>query len=105
MAESSKQKIEITFKSPGACPPVYVSGAFTDPPWQVCEMKYHTMMRQGDQEDASAEIREYLFYKQFQVSEGHWQYKFRLGPGDWWVCDESAEVGKQNTWMSPRTTY
>ncbi|MCJ1286348.1 hypothetical protein MMC26_005693 [Xylographa opegraphella] len=92
MADSTKQMIEITFKSPGACPPVYVSGAFTDPPWQVCEMKYHTTIRQRDEEGTSAELREYLFYKQFQVSQGHWQYKFRLGPGDWWVCDENAEV-------------
>ena len=105
MSDSSKQKIEITFKSPGACPPVYVSGAFTNPPWQVCEMKYHTMIRQGNEEDTSAETREYLFYKQFQLSEGHWQYKFRLGPGDWWVCDENAEVGKQTAQIILRTTH
>ncbi|MCJ1399108.1 hypothetical protein MMC11_002310 [Xylographa trunciseda] len=92
MADFDKQKIEITFKSPGACPPVYVSGAFTDPPWQVCEMKYHIMIGNGATESASLESREYLFYKQFQVSEGRWQYKFRLGPGDWWVCDEDAEI-------------
>lgn len=28
------------------------------------------------------------FVKTFHAGEGEYQYKFRLGPGDWWVCDE-----------------
>ena len=32
---------------------------------------------------------EYRFFKSFDVEEGEYQYKFRLGPGDWWACDES----------------
>jgi len=31
---------------------------------------------------------EYAFVRSFDVEEGEYQYKFRLGPGDWWVCDE-----------------
>lgn len=32
---------------------------------------------------------EWEFSKTFSAAEGEYQYKFRLGPGDWWVCDES----------------
>lgn len=28
------------------------------------------------------------------VAPGEYEYKFRLGPGDWWVLDENAETGK-----------
>jgi len=32
---------------------------------------------------------EWEFSKTFSAAKGKYQYKFRLGPGDWWVCDES----------------
>lgn len=32
---------------------------------------------------------EWEFAKSFSAVEGEHQYKFRLGPGDWWVCDET----------------
>jgi hypothetical protein len=32
---------------------------------------------------------EWEFTKTFHAADGEYQYKFRLGPGDWWVCDES----------------
>jgi len=32
---------------------------------------------------------EWEFSKTFPAAKGEYQYKFRLGPGDWWVCDES----------------
>ena len=44
-------------------------------------------------QDASAGETELEFFKDFYVTEGHWQYKFRLGPGDWWVCNESVATG------------
>jgi len=28
------------------------------------------------------------------VQPGAYEYKFRLGPGDWWVLDETADVGE-----------
>ena len=35
------------------------------------------------------------FFKNFtDAKEGTHQYKFRLGPGDWWVLDENAPTGK-----------
>ena len=44
-------------------------------------------------EDDSAGETELEFFKDFYVAEGHWRYKFRLGPGDWWVCNETVATG------------
>lgn len=40
---------------------------------------------------------EFTFVRNFDVEEGEYQYKFRLGPGDWWVCDEGKEVVDDGT--------
>lgn len=91
MASPSKQRVRITYTSPGTQPPLFVAGAFTDPPWQPCEMDHvnnapdSTVDPQGQADNT--------FFKEFRVAEGSWQYKFRLGPGDWWACDETAEIG------------
>ena len=38
---------------------------------------------------------QYQFSKDIELEAGkEYQYKFRLGPGDWWVLDEEAPVGK-----------
>lgn len=43
--------------------------------------------------EEKTEAGEFLFYKEFDdVEEGEYQYKFRLGLGDWWVLDETAET-------------
>lgn len=43
-----------------------------------------------DERTASGDL---VFEKSFDaVESGEYQYKFRLGPGDWWVCDESAPI-------------
>jgi hypothetical protein len=34
------------------------------------------------------------FSKTFLVSPGTYQYKFRLGTGDWWVVDETQKTGQ-----------
>ena len=91
MSSSPKQLVKITYSSPDIQPPVYVAGAFTDPPWQPCEMKCVKPV-QDPNVDPQAKP-DYTFSKEFEVTGGRWQYKFRLGPGDWWVCDEAAEIG------------
>ncbi|MCJ1248007.1 hypothetical protein MMC30_005222 [Trapelia coarctata] len=90
MSASSKQLVRITYTSPGIQPPVFVAGAFTDPPWQPCEMEH---VRPASYPSTDLEGKAvYSFFKEFNVTEGRWQYKFRLGPGDWWACDETAEI-------------
>jgi hypothetical protein len=76
----AKTIVTVTYTHPGAQPPVYLAGSFTD--WQPLEM---------DTEEVNGE---YHFHKQVSVEEGHqFQYKFRLGPGDWWVLNESSPIG------------
>jgi hypothetical protein len=72
------QKVTITYSSAGLQPPVYITTSLSDPQWELLEM--------GCSEEPSGE---WEFYKTFSAASGEYQYKFRLGPGDWWVCDES----------------
>jgi hypothetical protein len=72
------RKVIITYSSPGLQPPVYVTTSLSDPQWDLLEM--------GCSESPGGE---WEFTKTFSAAEGEYQYKFRLGPGDWWVCDES----------------
>lgn len=81
---SSKVHETITYANPGTQPPLYVAGSFSDPEWQPQEMEF-TKQDDGD----------YQFHKAVTIEAGRdYQYKFRMGPGDWWVLDETAPVGK-----------
>ena len=73
-----KFPVTVDFSSPGLQPPVFVCTSLSDPPWEPVEME--TMKNDKD---------EYRFFKSFTAEEGDYQYKLRLGPGDWWVCDDS----------------
>ncbi|KAK6436179.1 hypothetical protein LTR95_007631 [Oleoguttula sp. CCFEE 5521] len=75
------QKVAITFSSPGLQPPVFITTSLSEPQWEVLEM--------GVSEDSNGNFE---FTKVFHAQPGEYQYKFRLGPGDWWVCDEEKEV-------------
>lgn len=76
-------KATITYAHPDTQPPVYLAGAFSSPQWQPQEMQYTT-----------DEHNQHQFFKEIEVEQGEkYEYKFRLGPGDWWVLDEEAEVG------------
>ncbi|EXJ95238.1 hypothetical protein A1O1_00358 [Capronia coronata CBS 617.96] len=70
----------ITFTKPGVQAPVYVAGGFTD--WQPTEMNYEAVEKDG--------VVENHFSYTADLQRGEYQYKFRLGPGDWWVLDEST---------------
>lgn len=70
-----------------------MSGAFTEPPWQPVELEYEPTLGQGAIHAPSTEMQEYIFFKDFHVPEGSFQYKFRLGTGDWWVCKNDEMIG------------
>jgi len=77
--------VTIDFRSPGAQPPIYLAGSLTSPPWEPQEMSH--------EDDQNGGLH---FYKKVEnVHDGEYQYKFRLGPGEWWVLDETAPVCKQ----------
>jgi hypothetical protein len=71
-------KVTVTYSSPGLQPPVYITTSLSEPQWDLLEMDCKRTPN-GEHE----------FAKTFHAAEGEYQYKFRLGPGDWWVCDES----------------
>lgn len=76
-----KQPVTVEYTSPGLQPPVYVFTSLSNPQWDAVEMD-------SQKNDAG----EYHFTKSFAAEEGEYQYKFRLGPGDWWALNESAPV-------------
>jgi hypothetical protein len=75
---SSKVSAAITYEKPGTQPPMYVAGTFSDPPWEAHEMDYDT-------DDKG----EHTFSQKVEGEPGSKiQYKFRVGPGNWWVLHE-----------------
>jgi len=69
----------IIFDGENVQPPVYVAGTFTD--WVPVEMRCKTTEDKG--------ASKHFFSYEAEVEPGDYQYKFRLGPGDWWVLDDS----------------
>ena len=47
-------------------------------------------MKHKEKEDGELD-----FEHEFEAVPGEYQYKFRLGPGDWWVLDETKPTGTQ----------
>ncbi|KAG8624775.1 hypothetical protein KVT40_007842 [Elsinoe batatas] len=76
-----KQNVRISYHSKGLRPPVFIATSLTDPQWTPKEL--HSEV----QEDGELE-----FWRRFEAEEGEYQYKFRLGPGDWWALDETKPI-------------
>jgi len=84
-AQPHPKMVSVTIKyfKPGTQPPIYIAGTFSQPEWQPEEMDYSV---NGDNENE--------FHKDVKVEAGkEYQYKFRIGPGDWWILNEDALVG------------
>jgi hypothetical protein len=74
----------ITFSQAGVQPPVYVVTSISEPPWETLEM------RVDKDRSTSADL---VFTRRFDnVAEGNYQYKIRVGEGQW-VVDESRDSG------------
>ncbi|KAI1488127.1 hypothetical protein F5X96DRAFT_106474 [Biscogniauxia mediterranea] len=79
---SPKIPVTFTFHKDGTQPPVFVAGSFSDPSWQPQEM-----------DAAMKENGEYSFTKHVEVGDAsEIQYKFRIGLGDWWTIDSTADT-------------
>lgn len=78
------QKARLSYTHAGLQPPVYIAGSFKESHWEPIEMQ-HTVQDDGELE----------FWTEFEAEQGEYQYKFRLGPGDWWVLDETKQIGMQ----------
>ncbi|KAL8811035.1 MAG: hypothetical protein Q9200_002124 [Gallowayella weberi] len=85
--EPAIHSVKISFAAPGTRPPVYVAGSFTLPEWIPHEMFAEPAEPAVDQQT------DYVFHRSFEIPEGEFQYKFRLGhDGDWWVCDHNVDT-------------
>jgi Glycogen recognition site of AMP-activated protein kinase len=73
--------VTITYEHHGTTPPIFIAGSFTDPAWQPVELDHKQVNG------------EYIFSKTFDITPGMHRYKFRVGHGDWWVCDDMNSTG------------
>ncbi|KAM3081973.1 hypothetical protein ACMFMG_004433 [Clarireedia jacksonii] len=93
MAESNKTSVVIEYSKPGVEPPIYVAGSFSS--WQPLQMEFTDDAEHGRK-----------FTRKLEVEEGkEYQYKFRLGDGNWWELDESGptvtdESGNRNNLLA-----
>jgi hypothetical protein len=79
-----KSIVSISFSKPGIQPPVYLAGSFSNPAWLPQPMPF--TVGQGN---------EHQFHATVEVEEGgEYQYKFRIGEGDWWVLNEDSPTGR-----------
>lgn len=63
---------------------MYLAGSFSEPAWQPHEMEC-TIKEDGEHE----------YRREVEVQEGaDYQYKFRIGEGDWWILNEDSPTGK-----------
>ncbi|KAI4766972.1 hypothetical protein E4T51_00044 [Aureobasidium sp. EXF-12344] len=79
-------KQEIHYSHPGLQPPVFIAGSMCKPQWEPIEMTHK------EKEDGELD-----FEHEFEAEAGEYQYKFRLGPGDWWVLDETKPTVDDGT--------
>lgn len=77
----ARPSVTITYERQGTTPPIFVAGSFTEPAWQPVELDHQKV------------DKEYIFSKAFEITPGLHQYKFRVGQGDWWVCDDTKDRG------------
>jgi hypothetical protein len=76
-----KQPVTLEYSAAGLQPPVYVFTSLSDPQWQAVEM-----------DTEKKDNGDFRYFKTFQAEEGEYQYKFRIGSGDWWALDENKPV-------------
>ncbi|KAL8882867.1 MAG: hypothetical protein Q9198_000195 [Flavoplaca austrocitrina] len=89
--EPATYPVEIRFVSQGAQPPIYVAGSFTQPEWQPYELNCSVVETEGTNSTSGTS---FVFHRTFDLPQGTYQYKFRLGHGgEWWVCDYGTDIG------------
>ncbi|KAK0128283.1 hypothetical protein ONS95_000258 [Cadophora gregata] len=80
---SKTVSISVKYSKPGTQPPIFLAGSFSDPAWQPQEMQYTT-----------DENNEHEFFREVNVEQGkEYQYKFRIGLGEWWILNEDSPTG------------
>ncbi|EFE42536.1 PT repeat family protein [Trichophyton verrucosum HKI 0517] len=95
MTEAVKRTVTIAIRRPSKTPAVFVAACFTEPAWEPVELTPQLLSSKDapTTEDSSTQVEEYEFSKKFELPEGKYQYKFRLGTDeDSWFCDNDVET-------------
>lgn len=80
---ASRVPFTITYRKQGTSSPVFLAGSFTDPPWLPQKMQPEL-----------GEDGQSTFKAQIHVEPGkEYQFKFKIGDGEWWVLDEDTPIG------------
>lgn len=95
MAHESRETVTISIRRPTETPSVFVLGTFSDPAWEPLELSAKPVETPGD--DAATE---YVFSRDFEIPEGRYQYRFRVGSDDSWIHDEKVETGTFSSSMA-----
>lgn len=80
---SSKIPFNVVYKKAGTAPPLFLAGSFSDPEWEPKEMEYTT------DDDGEHTFRSDIIVE----ADKEYQFKLRVGQGDWWVLSEDHETG------------
>lgn len=78
----------IAFSKPGILPPVYIAGSLTSPLWTEVEMS--SKVKTSTSPPGQAEYD--FFYQCNDLSGGTYQYKFKLGSGQWAIDEDQRTV-------------
>lgn len=84
------EKITLSVRRPADTPVIFVAGSFSDPKWTPLELAVKTVEFQDDEGLTSTE---YLFYRDFHVAPGKYEFRFREGPDGSWFYDETTKSG------------
>jgi hypothetical protein len=90
MADEVGETVTISIRRSTDTPPVFVAGTFTKPAWDPLELVAKPVETANAGLDSSTP-EGYIFFREFKILEGQYQYRFRLGPGDSWFHDEGVE--------------
>ncbi|WEW61162.1 hypothetical protein PRK78_006652 [Emydomyces testavorans] len=84
MTAASKQSVKIAIQRPTSTPAVFLVASFTEPAWEPIELEAKPVTST----DGTSES--YEFSKTFDIAEGKYEYRFRLGSDDTWFCRTDA---------------
>lgn len=93
MVESITETVTISVRRPTDTPTIFVAGTFSEPQWEPLELNVKTIEVESEL-DPGLYSTEYLFFRDFKLAPGQYQYRFREGATGSWFHDESVKNGK-----------
>ncbi|EEP80051.1 predicted protein [Uncinocarpus reesii 1704] len=85
MTEASKQSVRVATQRPTSTPAIFLLASFTVPAWEPIELEAKPVP--STEGAASAPSEAYEFSKTFELAEGKYEYRFRVGTDDISFCN------------------